>query len=68
MPFPWRRYRRWAGIVFVVSLLVSLVFAAMINGGRIDGFSVLVAAVDSVVLATIMAFPLTQSARRGPRT
>jgi hypothetical protein len=67
MPFPWSRYWRRVGVVFVVALLVSLVGALMLNDGRLGLEAVLVAVVDSVALAVVAAIPLTQRIYRGPR-
>lgn len=67
MPFPWSRYWRRVGAIFVVALLVSLAAALMLNEGRLGPETVLVAVVDSVVLAVVAAFPLTQRIYRGPR-
>ena len=67
MPFPWSRYWRRVGGLFVVVLLVSLAAALALNAGRLDPEAVLVTVVDSVVLAVVAAFPLTQRIYRGPR-
>ena len=67
MPFPWSRYWRRVGVVFVVVLLLSLAAALALNDGRPGLEAVLVAVVDSVVLAVVAAFPLTQRIYRGPR-
>jgi hypothetical protein len=67
MPFPWSRYWRRVGVVFVVVLLLSLAAALALNDGRPSLEAVLVAVVDSVVLAIVAAFPLTQRIYRGPR-
>ena len=67
MPFPWSRYWRRVGVVFVVVLLLSLAAALALNDGRPSLEAVLVTVVDSVVLAVIVAFPLTQRIYRGPR-
>jgi hypothetical protein len=67
MPFPWRRYWRLVGILFVVALVLSLVVAALYASGRLALESVVIAIVDSAVLAVVAAFPLTQSIYRGPR-
>ena len=67
MPFPWSRYWRRVGVLFVVVLLLSLAAALALNDGRPGLEAVLVAVVDSVVLAVVAAFPLTQRIYRGPR-
>ena len=67
MPFPWSRYWRRVGALFVVVLLVSLAAALALNDGRPSLEAVLVTVVDSVVLAVVAAFPLTQRIYRGPR-
>jgi hypothetical protein len=67
MPFPWSRYWRRVGVLFVVVLLVSLAAALALNDGRLGLETVLVTVVDSVVLAIVAAFPLTQRIYRGPR-
>jgi hypothetical protein len=67
MQFPWARYWRRVGAIFVLALLLSLVAALALNGGRLGLDTVLVAVVDSVVLAIVAAFPLTQRIYRGPR-
>ena len=67
MPFPWRRYWRLAGILFVVALVLSLIAAAVFGSGRLALETVAIAIVDSAVLAVVAAFPLTQSIYRGPR-
>jgi hypothetical protein len=67
MPFPWSRYWRRVGALFVVVLLVSLAAALALNEGRLGLEAVLVTVVDSVVLAVVAAFPLTQRIHRGPR-
>lgn len=67
MPFPWARYRRRVALVFAVALVISLLVMAGTNDGRIDGVSVLIAIVDSAVLAVVVAFPLSQRIYRGPR-
>lgn len=67
MPFPWGRYWRRVGVVFVLALLVSILVMAVVNDGRITFESMLVAVVDSVVLAVVVAFPLAQPIYRGPR-
>ena len=66
MPFPWRRYWRLVGILFVVALVLSLVAAAVLGSGRLALETVAIAIVDSAVLAVVAAFPLTQSIYRGP--
>jgi hypothetical protein len=55
------------GALFVVVLLLSLAAALALNDGRPGLEAVLVAVVDSVVLAVVAAFPLTQRIYRGPR-
>jgi hypothetical protein len=67
MPFPWSRYWRRVGALFVVVLLVSLAAALALNEGRLGLESVLVTVVDSAALAVVAAFPLTQRIYRGPR-
>lgn len=67
MPFPWRRYWRIAAILFAVALVLSLVAANAFGRGHLAQESVLIAVVDSAVLAVVVAFPLTQSIYRGPR-
>jgi hypothetical protein len=67
MPFPWSRYWRRVGVLFVVVLVVSFAAALALNGGRLGLETVLVTVVDSVVLAIVAAFPLTQRIYRGPR-
>ena len=67
MPFPWSRYWRRVGVLFVVVLLLSLAAALALNDGRPGLEAVLVAVVDSAVLALVAAFPLTQRIYRGPR-
>ncbi|HKC72606.1 MAG TPA: hypothetical protein VKF37_00170 [Chloroflexota bacterium] len=67
MPFPWSRYWRRVGALFVVVLLVSLAAALALNEGRLGLEAVLVTVVDSVMLAVVAAFPLTQRIYRGPR-
>jgi hypothetical protein len=67
MPFPWSRYWRRVGALFAVVLLLSLAAALALNGGRLGLETVLVTVVDSVVLAIVAAFPLTQRIYRGPR-
>jgi len=67
MPFPWSRYWRRVGALFVVVLLVSLAAALALNDGRLGLEAVLVTVVDSVMLAVVAAFPLTQRIYRGPR-
>jgi hypothetical protein len=67
MPFPWSRYWRRVGVLFVVLLLVSLAAALALNEGRLGLETVLVTVVDSAALAVIAAFPLTQRIYRGPR-
>ncbi len=66
MPFPWARYWRRVGVIFVIALIVSLLLTAVLNGGRVDTGTVLVSATDSIVLAVILAFPFTQRIYRGP--
>jgi hypothetical protein len=66
MPFPWSRYWRRVGALFVVVLLMSLAAALALNDGRLGLETVLVTVVDSVVLAIVAAFPLTQRIYRGP--
>ena len=67
MPFPWSRYWRRVGALFVVLLLVSLAAALALNEGRLGLETVLVTVVDSAALAVVAAFPLTQRIYRGPR-
>jgi hypothetical protein len=67
MPFPWSRYWRRVGVLFLVVLLLSLAAALAFNDGRLSLEAVLVAVVDSVALAVVAAFPLTQRIYRGPR-
>ena len=67
MPFPWSRYWRRVGALFVVLLLVSLAATFALNEGRLGLEAVLVAVVDSLALAVVAAFPLTQRIYRGPR-
>ena len=67
MPFPWSRYWRRVGVLFVVVLLLSLAAALALNEGRLGLEAVLVTVVDSVVLAVVAAFPLTRRIYRGPR-
>lgn len=67
MPFPWSRYWRRVGAVFVVAFIISLIAMARFNGGRLEVEVVLTAIVDSIVLAVVVAFPLTQRIYRGPR-
>lgn len=67
MPFPWARYWRRAGVVFVLVLVVSLALSAIVGGGRLSLNGLLIAVVDSLVLAVVLAFPLTQPIYRGPR-
>jgi hypothetical protein len=55
MPFPWSRYWRRVGALFVVVLLLSLAAALALNGGRPGLEAVLVAVVDSMVLAVVAA-------------
>ena len=67
MPFPWSRYWRRVGALFVVLLLVSLAAALALNEGRLGLETVLVTVVDSAALAVVAAFPLTRRIYRGPR-
>jgi hypothetical protein len=67
MPFPWSRYWRRVGALFVVVLLVSLAAALTLNEGRLGLEAVLVTVVDSVMLAVVAAIPLTQRIYRGTR-
>ncbi len=67
MPFPWTRYLRFAGAIFVVALVVSFVVGAAVTGGHISANSAFIAVVDSAVLAVVAAFPLTQRISSGPR-
>lgn len=67
MAFPWRRYWLRVGLIFVVALVLSLAAAVGLNGGRLNLEALLVALVDSAVLAVVVAFPLTQRIYRGPR-
>ena len=67
MPFPWSRYWRRVGALVVVVLPVSLAAALALNDGRLGLETVLVTVVDSVALAVVAAFPLTQRIYRGPR-
>ena len=67
MPFPWSRYWRRVGALFVVVLLMSLAAALALNDGRLGLEAVLVTVVDSAALAVVAAFPLTQRIYRGPR-
>ena len=67
MPFPWSRYWRRVGALFVVVLLLSLAAALALNDGRLGLETVLVTVVDSVALAVVAAFQLTQRIYRGPR-
>ena len=67
MPFPWPRFWRRVAVIFVIALVVSLVVSANIGHGGLDVFGILVAVVDSAVLAVVLAFPLTQRVYRGPR-
>lgn len=67
MPFPWRRYWRFVGLLFVVALLLSLLAAVVYSGGRLSVEPILIAIVDSAVLAIVLAFPCTQAINRGPR-
>ena len=67
MPFPWRRYWRRVGVIFIAAMLISIVVTAVIHDGRIALDSLFIAVVDSVVLAVVVAFPLTQPIYRGPR-
>jgi hypothetical protein len=60
MPFTWARYWRRVGVIFVVALALSLVVMAYFNHGRVEPIVVLTALVDSIVLAVVVAFPLTQ--------
>ena len=53
MPFPWSRYWRRVGALFVVALLVSLAATLVLNEGRLGLDAVLVAVVDSVALAIV---------------
>ncbi len=66
MPFPWARYWRRVGVIFVIALIASLLLTAVLNGGRVDAGTILVSATDSIVLAVILAFPFTQRIYRGP--
>ncbi len=67
MPFPWARYWRYVGVVFVAALVLTLVLSLLIAGGRLGGETLLIAVVDSAVLAVVISFPLTQRVYRGPR-
>ncbi len=67
MPFPWARYWRYVGVVFVAALALTLVLSLLIAGGRLGGETLLIAVVDSAVLAVVIGFPLTQRVYRGPR-
>ena len=67
MPFPWPRYLRRLGVLFVLCLAASLLLAAGLNNGRIGSDAALVAIIDSIVLSIVAAFPLTQRIYRGPR-
>lgn len=60
MPFPWARYWRRVGVLFVVALILSLIAMFYFNHGRVELIVVLTALVDSIVLAVVVAFPLTQ--------
>lgn len=66
MPFPWTRYVRRVGVVFVIALVISVAFTALLNGGRLSFETVLFAVTDSFVLAVLLGFPLTQRINRGP--
>lgn len=67
MPFPWPRFWRRVAVIFVIALVISLVASAAIGHGSLDLFGILVAVVDSAVLAVVLAFPLTQRVYHGPR-
>jgi len=66
MPFPWARYWRRVGVIFVIALIASLLLTVVLNGGHVDAGTILVSTTDSVVLAVILAFPFTQRIYRGP--
>ena len=67
MSFPWSRYLRRVGVIFVIAFIISLIAMARFDGGHVETEVVLVAVVDSIVLAIVVAFPLTQRVYRGPR-
>lgn len=67
MPFPWSRYWRRVGVVFVIAFIISLITMARFDGGHVEAEVILVAIVDSVVVAVVAAFPLTRRVYRGPR-
>ena len=60
MPFPWARYWRRVGVIFIVALVLSLIAMIFFSHGHVEPIVVLTALVDSIVLAVIVAFPLTQ--------
>ena len=68
MPFPWSRYWRRVGVLFVVVLVVSFAAALALNDGRLGLETVLVTVVDSVLLAIVAAFQLTKRIYGGPST
>lgn len=67
MRFPWRRYWRRVGVIFVIAVIVSIAATVLINDGHVVPQSLVAAVIDSVVLAIVAAFPLTQPIYRGPR-
>ncbi len=67
MSFPWPRFWRRVAVIFVIALALSLAVSAGISHGSLDLFGILVAVVDSAVLAIVLAFPLTQRVYHGPR-
>jgi len=67
VPFPWPRFWRRVTVIFVIALVISLAVSAAIGHGSLDLFGILVAVVDSAVLAVVLAFPLTQRVYHGPR-
>lgn len=64
MLFPWGRYWRRVGVIWVIAFVVALAFGATVTRS-IDAGSVLIAAVNAIVLAVIVAFPLTRKIYRG---
>ncbi len=67
MPFPWPRFWRRVAVIFVIALVISLIASVAIGHGSLDSLGILVAVVDSAVLAVVLAFPLTQRVYHGPR-
>ena len=63
--FPRRAYLQRVALLFMLIFALSLALP-LITGGTFSAFGLAIAFVDSLVLAIIVAFPLTRKIRRGP--